>query len=199
VGLSASGKGGFAIIPLMYPNQFLESFLSIQYAFKKDLGIEIEKGCHNVSRLRFASYNIMDQTSFINHEATEWRYLIQPESVKIGGGAVKITGIPGIALFKSLARHVETRDNNSQSFANGSRHAFTIALAGACARFGIPAEQCVEWISDEYWSKEPDYLSRIDSEIRSIGDAYIYAEKIGKLNANRTFNVLSVKTYGNTA
>jgi hypothetical protein len=176
-GLSASGRGGYAIIRLEYPEMFMESFLGIQYSFKHQLGVEIEKGCHNVNRLRFASFNT-PETSFINTEAVGWRYLVEQARVKIGKPFE--SGTVNIALFRSMARHIEIRANNPQSFASGSRHAFTIALAGACAWAGIPVEQCVEWISDEYWSKEPDYLSRIDSELRGIGDAYIHAERTGR-------------------
>jgi VirE N-terminal domain len=177
-GLSASGNGCYVILPLKYPDRFIESFLGIQYAFKKELNVDIEQGCHNINRLRFASYNILGETSFANTEATDWRYLIEQVPVKEGGKYV--SGIASIAVFRSLARHVETRSKNPQSFTSGSRHAFTIALAGACAWANIPVEQTVEWISDEYWSKEPDYLSRIDSEVKGIGDAYIHAEGIGR-------------------
>ena len=169
-GLSASGNGCYVIIPLLYPEKFIESFLGIQYAFKREFDVDIEQGCHNINRLRFASYNILDETSFVNPNASEWRYLIGQEPVKAGSACQ--SGIASIALFRSLARRVETRSNNPQSFATGSRHAFTIALAGACAWAGIPVEQAIEWISDEYWSKEPDYLFRIDSEIKGIRDAY---------------------------
>ncbi|HEY4873957.1 MAG TPA: hypothetical protein VIH86_00155, partial [Puia sp.] len=181
-GLSASGRGGYAIIPLMYPQKFMESFLSIQYAFKNELGIEIEKACSNVNRLRFASYN-NDETSFVNPDAKPWRYLIEQAPVKIGD-AVKLNGAPTIGLFKSLARHVESRSNNPQSFAHGSRHAFCVALAGSCAWAGIPVDNCIEWIAETYWQNEPDFKGRIDDEIRSIREAYRFAKAIGRAKIN---------------
>ena len=55
-GLSVSGNGVFAIIPIKYPNRHKEHFKAFQKSFEKR-GLVIDPKCGNVSRLRFYSYN----------------------------------------------------------------------------------------------------------------------------------------------
>lgn len=55
-GLSVSGQGYFAIIPIAYPDRHREQFDALQRAFRK-LGIEIDPACKNVDRLRGYSFD----------------------------------------------------------------------------------------------------------------------------------------------
>ena len=55
-GLSVSGNGVFAMIPITHPNRHKEHFKAFQKSFEKR-GLVIDPKCGNVSRLRFYSYN----------------------------------------------------------------------------------------------------------------------------------------------
>lgn len=78
-GLSASGNGVFAIIPIKYPDKHKEHFEAFQKSFAKR-GLIIDPKCGNVSRLRFYSYN---EHYYINKNAEPYTLLYrQPQIVK---------------------------------------------------------------------------------------------------------------------
>ena len=56
VSLSARGEGIFALIYYNMENDFLSTFKALQYDFKQ-MGIEIDKACKDICRLRFASWD----------------------------------------------------------------------------------------------------------------------------------------------
>lgn len=56
VSLSARGEGIFALIYYNQENDFLTTFKSLQYDFKQ-MGIEIDKACKDICRLRFVSWD----------------------------------------------------------------------------------------------------------------------------------------------
>ena len=65
-GLSVSGDGVWALIPIASSENFTEHFRSIQRDIKEKLGIEIDKSCSNISRLRCYSY---DENAYFNLQA----------------------------------------------------------------------------------------------------------------------------------
>lgn len=65
-GLSVSGDGVWALIPIASIDNFLEHFRSIQRDIKEKLGIDIDKSCSNISRLRCYSY---DEDAYFNLQA----------------------------------------------------------------------------------------------------------------------------------
>jgi hypothetical protein len=67
-GLSVSGNGVFALIPIRYPEKHVAHFKALEMCFAK-LGITIDKSCKDVSRLRAASY---DAEAHININALEF-------------------------------------------------------------------------------------------------------------------------------
>ncbi|WP_293052459.1 BT4734/BF3469 family protein [Paludibacter sp.] len=64
-GLSVSGNGLFCLVPIAYPEQHKGHFYALQKDFK-DMGIVIDGGCSDVSRLRGYSY---DENPHVNPEA----------------------------------------------------------------------------------------------------------------------------------
>lgn len=73
-GLSVSGNGYFALIPIAYPEKHLKHFLALQAVFAK-LGIRIDEKCKNLSRLRGYSW---DPDAFFNHQAEPFTGLLEP-------------------------------------------------------------------------------------------------------------------------
>ncbi|MFR9541849.1 MAG: BT4734/BF3469 family protein [Rikenellaceae bacterium] len=69
--LSVSGRGVFAIIEIADPTKHSEYFRAMIDYFAKR-GIEVDKQCGDVSRLRVASY---DPAPYINDNAIEWDIL----------------------------------------------------------------------------------------------------------------------------
>lgn len=66
---SASGKGLFAVIPLAYPEKHREQFDALKKLFER-MGIEVDKGCNEMPRLRYLSY---DDKAFIRPNAVEFK------------------------------------------------------------------------------------------------------------------------------
>lgn len=65
---SVSGNGYFLIIPLKYPNRHKQQFEALVRTFK-DMGINIDRACGDVCRLRCQSY---DLSQYINLEAVPY-------------------------------------------------------------------------------------------------------------------------------
>lgn len=76
--LSASGKGVFLIIPILYPEYHLEHFLSLEIDFAS-IGLTVDKACKDVSRLRGISF---DPDAVINPRAETYRKYYQAAQVK---------------------------------------------------------------------------------------------------------------------
>ncbi|MBG7610760.1 PriCT-2 domain-containing protein, partial [Polaribacter sp. BAL334] len=67
-GISISGKGFWGLIPISEPSKHKEHFESLFFAFK-NIGINIDKSCADVSRLR--GYSI-DTEAYFNHHAPKF-------------------------------------------------------------------------------------------------------------------------------
>lgn len=76
--LSVSGKGVFCIIPIEDVKMHKEHFESLKIIFKT-LGITIDKGCGDVSRLRCCSY---DEGSYYNENALTFTQKLIPSIEK---------------------------------------------------------------------------------------------------------------------
>lgn len=78
VSLSVGGRGLFCIVPIAFPNNHLEHFLSLQDDFKA-LGLTIDTACKDVCRMRCVSY---DPTPIINPNPETYSYLkSQPQPI----------------------------------------------------------------------------------------------------------------------
>lgn len=78
-GLSASGRGIWALIPVSYPSMHLRQFEALKADFKC-MGLEADPACSDVSRLRFYSY---DRDPVFNKEATAYNKLSPQDKFKI--------------------------------------------------------------------------------------------------------------------
>lgn len=78
-GLSVSGKGYWGLIPISKKTKHKQHFDALFLKFK-DLGIEIDKSCKDVSRLRGYSY---DDNAYFNHSAETFTKVLKEENKKI--------------------------------------------------------------------------------------------------------------------
>lgn len=101
-GLSVSGTGYFALIPIAYPDKHLEHFFALERSFKK-LGIVIDPACKNVDRLRGYSF---DSEPYFNHHATTFTAThTEPRPVRIN---YKPTGDNDSAKVESCLNQLTT-------------------------------------------------------------------------------------------
>lgn len=64
-GLSCTGRGFYAVVPLRYPNKHLEQFKALSHILN-GMGLVIDNACKDVSRLRFYSH---DANHYLNTAA----------------------------------------------------------------------------------------------------------------------------------
>lgn len=74
-GLSVSGIGVFALIPIKYPEKHKEHFEALKYDFES-MGIMLDKSCGDVTRLRGVSY---DPEAYINENAEVYTKFFVPK------------------------------------------------------------------------------------------------------------------------
>ena len=75
---SVSGNGYFAIVPLLYPDYHERQFRQLEADYKA-IGINLDKSCKDVSRLRCLSY---DEHPYINEQAVVYEGIfVEPEFV----------------------------------------------------------------------------------------------------------------------
>ena len=78
-GLSVSGTGYFAIVPLLYPDKHEQHFAALARLFKT-MKINIDAACKDITRLRGYSW---DSESYINHNATPFAYIVDDKEPDI--------------------------------------------------------------------------------------------------------------------
>lgn len=72
-GASASGRGLYAIIPILYPDHHEEHFDALALNFK-EININVDMSCRNINRLRFYSW---DDNPYYNFTAIAYPHLIE--------------------------------------------------------------------------------------------------------------------------
>ena len=87
---SCSGTGYFALIPLAYPQYHKEQFRALLREYSA-LGIQIDRKCGDVTRIRFASY---DDCPYINEHALPYagvditaQQVLAPKAAVYAGGS----------------------------------------------------------------------------------------------------------------
>ncbi|WP_397444836.1 BT4734/BF3469 family protein [Polaribacter sp. R77954] len=77
-GLSVSGNGYWGLIPISEPTKHKQHFEALLLKFKY-LGINIDKNCKDVARLRGYSY---DNDAYFNHSAEKFNQVLKEEKKK---------------------------------------------------------------------------------------------------------------------
>ena len=77
-GLSCSGNGVFAIVPILYPEKHEQQFDALSRIFDK-CGIHTDKSCRDITRLRFKSW---DEAPVINSHAEPFNGLLSTAKPK---------------------------------------------------------------------------------------------------------------------
>lgn len=132
--LSASGAG-LSFVVRVLPEEHHDCFLCIGYELEKNL-IQIDRGVHDITRLRFTSY---DPDIYINPDLEEIPYF-RPTVDYLQNREKKHS----IDVFPTGPRETEEnflravkRAEIDYRFLDGSKHYFLIIVAGWCLRYGI--------------------------------------------------------------
>ncbi len=90
VGLSVSGTGFWALVPILYPHKHKQHFQALKSAFLK-MGIRIDDKPGNVASLRGYSY---DNEAYFNHSAKPFALLMeaQPEAYQRKAAGPRVQG-----------------------------------------------------------------------------------------------------------
>lgn len=108
-GLSVSGNGYFAIIPIAYPTLHNEHFKSLKKDFEL-MGITIDKLCGDVTRLRGYSW---DDKPYFNLDAKPYKSIIKPH--KIEYAPYKVADVDN-AVEVLISKICTTQTNIAESY-----------------------------------------------------------------------------------
>lgn len=98
-GLSCSGKGLFAVIPIEHPDKHILQFDALFHLFD-EMGIILDKSCRDVTRLRFKSY---DERPYLNENAEPFNGILRPQRKKIG----KLSTSTDNSRIEALIKRIE--------------------------------------------------------------------------------------------
>jgi len=134
--VSPSGNGVKALIKIADGAKHYEHFDALCEHFP-----ELDKSGRNLERLCFESY---DPHMFRNPSATPFAKYV---TVKEYTETIDATNGDVDVKFKNLLRWMAQTD---RSFTDGNRNRFIYILAGACCRYGIPADVTAKLITREF-------------------------------------------------
>ncbi len=136
-GLSVSGKGYWALIPIEDPTKHCQYFLFIEQWFK-ERGVQIDKAPKSVSSLRGYAY---DPDGYFNHEAIPLKkYSTNPVKRK---AAHRITGIAD-DIFLYAQRFADKKAGSFRPGENGHNYIFHLC-SYLCYR-GISRQDAESWV-----------------------------------------------------
>lgn len=116
--LSVSGRGIFLIIPIAYPEKHLQHFNHLRRDFKKELQIEIDPACSNVSRLRGISH---DPDAKFNADALKYE--------GIADDTIKYTELESPAVITDFDRLMDVIINLQRDITSDYHNWFRIGCA----------------------------------------------------------------------
>ncbi len=141
-GLSVSGRGYWALVPLAYPDRHKEQFAAIEREFAGH-GITLDTKPKNVASLRGYSY---DRDAYYNHKATPYAECYE---VPI----ITLSSVPRVHVGEVADPFgVATRTLEKQGifYQQGNRHNYLWQFARLCNRFGVSREDCKSYVDGLY-------------------------------------------------
>ncbi len=165
-GLSVSGTGYWALIPVAYPERHELHFEFIRQYFENK-GLKIDKACKDVARLRFYSYN---PDAYFNHAAKPLQSFYRPPEVK--------PRKPYQPKFEGQGKPVWEQYNESKDFIEVlENHSWKVeSMNGNKTYFTRPGKQ--SGISAEYDSGKNVF--------------YVFTENGGPFEPNTGYNPFQV-------
>lgn len=116
--VSASGTGLWGVIPIAYPDRHKEQFEALETAFT-GFGYKLDKGCSDVCRARFWSY---DPAPYINLEARKFTGLPKPKPER--PAFIRESARPDDLAMQAAEYLIKNRVSLECTYANFMRIAF---------------------------------------------------------------------------
>ena len=136
-GLSVSGAGVWGLIPIAYTEHHKKHFEAMEAKFAES-GIVLDKGCKDISRLRYYSW---DPDGYFNEDAEPFQ-LIAKEQPKPTRAPIRYNGSKSV--FKRAITHVR---NSGYTFTHGmDMHNSIFQLCCFLNFKGIPQHEASSWI-----------------------------------------------------
>jgi hypothetical protein len=127
--LSASGKGVFCIVPILYPAKHEGHYLALINDFKA-IGLNADPVCKDISRLRGISY---DPEAAINREAKVYTRIFETERKQ----SRTPVSIPGTT--EDTLRIIERKMQKDGIFySDGNKHKYLVSLFTRALHFNLP-------------------------------------------------------------
>lgn len=143
-GLSVSGNGYFAIIPIRYPDKHVLHFHALKADFLR-LGLVIDNNCSDVCRLRGYSY---DPAPYFNHEARPYFKTFDPDARPKHRQHTSDGWKPTGGKFDRAEAFA--RKHHPGGYIDGQRHNFRAFLAIGLNNLGVPKEEADAYINTNY-------------------------------------------------
>ena len=156
-GLSASGAGVWALIPIKYPEHHNRHFEALKRDFGT-IGLKVDANCKDVCRLRYYSY---DNEPFFNPDAITYEKLApepRPMHPEVAGGKVReflrqAKG-KGINVFDAAVWYVENEAHiegrKGLRFEKNYRHWYFLNLSRVLQIAGVPISDTVKFIHTNF-------------------------------------------------
>ena len=166
-GLSVGGKGVFVLVPLAYPDKHKQHFESLSKFFADKIGLQLDKACSDISRLRFCSY---DADCYINHNAKPYADLPAPPKVYKARRSGTGTGTAG-----SIQVILDRVQNLIESAQDGNRNN-TLVKAGRLLGGYVP-QYISEYEADSFLCDLVDSWGNIAKDKKVIRTSLEYGKQ----------------------
>lgn len=163
-GLSVSGNGVFAIVPLLHPVRHLEHFRSLQEEFSA-FGVTVDPSCSDITRLRIYSF---DFAPYVNHQAEPYRGLVSNERKRADSSP---TSQGKTGTDEAVARLVEEICRLGIDITGQNKDWFNLAAALA-SEFGENGREYFHAISQFYQNGKHHYSPDETEKMYSNGMKY---------------------------
>ena len=174
---SCSGTGYFALIPLLYPQYHKEQFKALLREYSA-LGIQIDRKCGDVTRIRFASY---DSDPYINEHALAYAGVCLETSEQVLAPKAAVYSSSGESddqLVERVRRMVELLERTNTDIVNDYDVWFRVglSLANLPAPYGFEFFDRVSRINvSKYNAKDVEEKFKYNSSPDKISIAYFFA------------------------
>ncbi len=144
VWLSPSGTGVKALIKIADGSKHREHYMALKEKYP-----DLDKNCINESRVCYESH---DPNLFKKDSCEPFT-----KTVKIDRVTEKVKNDNTIEIYNNILKWLSNKGN---AFVTGERNLFIFKLAGACCRFGIDREDCLNLCNMSILSNDNEFTSK---------------------------------------
>jgi hypothetical protein len=185
--LSVSGKGVTFVVKIN-PEQHKDVFFSIKDELYDNFYISIDKGCHDISRLRYVSFDqnakIRDDFDSIPVKTPSSAYLENKKNRQRAVTYIEpIEEADSEKAFEAAIRKADAK----YSFSDGFKHFYVACLAGFCNTIGMSESYCRDMVLSRFGAQTDISDEKLLRPVKSIYKLYSsqHNTAIKRNNSNR--------------